>query len=411
MYIPKHIIALFFLNLLFTDPLLTTNLIESVNVNDSSDYTFWIMPGKYAEYVSDSPVIINIFTSYKLVKNNSVLIYSKSYVGRLFLRWQILNITNSFVSIAVNITLLNITKAFFTKTIYDLSRPSRPLDYPEIPGSLIYYYSTNITHPKKLVFSKIIFLDIRENIAYDKNGEQLGYFIWFLTPNMFREEKVYVYKTVMDYKKWFNKGFKINCNTIKCINASDRDRTIYRLITISYSKLLPLEKLNIKKNFYIMGENIGSNRLYISTCENKYFTDYYLIKNNTLYETICNPMIPKLYYDSSTGLLIAINLEDTIKQSSSITVGSSYFINDFLYHAFNITHIIMYGWSYKQPNGIVGMYIKLTKTNIPIKKPVFGKTWSDNYIEQNNYVLILILVFSIFAIITLLYIGREKCVA
>ncbi len=382
-------------------------------------YLFWLKPGTYATYISDSPVEMELFIRYHMYKNHTVAVFTREYTGILYIHWKILGVQGENIDIFFNVTLFNITKASSLKILYDLKRLVGPMIYPEIPGDM---YFTDIhgipSPPKKITFTKNITVNYKNLEIYDQDNNLLGHFIWFLTPEIINYRKILVYRMIIDYLKWLGHGITVECYGSTCLDTNISKPTIYRSIIDHVSLVSPLKDYDEEITFNVMSVTLDSYRLLLLSCKNNLsVSDKYINDNKTLYTVICDPMIPKIYYDSSTGLLIAINLEfqnRTIYSSMEPRFTSPIFINDFFYNAFNITLIEMAGWSYRKPNGIVGMYIKLMDTNIPLKKPVFGKTFPSNKELNENLLLTFITTIALLLLsITIMYRGNRgkiKCV-
>ena len=328
--------------------------------------------------------------------------------------WTILDVRDNLAYVNFTIILDDILKKGIEEWIpYALGEePAPSYMYPPIPSlgptssvrgnmTIIYY---NLT---KLTLSKNITIDLNNMKAY-YNGEPVGLFFFILPPEILTENKpLIVFSVTTDFKKW---------NIAYRVNEKDIDRYTYNAI----ADLKLLQELSENTSFRVNSIILSGPRLLRTETETVDLSKehwVYFKENKTLISYTYDPKIPKIYYDTLSGVLIAIALEDIVPGYEPEGTYSERIQLNLLYNLFNITYIAISG-EVESPKYIVDCFyrleIKLVDTNIPLEKPVFGevKRYERSNVTFKASLLSLILIFTIMLLAVRLrhYRGSRKIV-
>jgi len=371
--------------------------IPLINCNNHTFY--WVRPGVYAIYCSDPRASVILLKDVK-ISDEIVYVIKRIYLAKMCFSWTILDVRDNLAYVNFTIILDDILKKGIEEWIpYALGEePAPSYMYPPIPSlgptssvrgnmTTIYY---NLT---KLTLSKNITIDLNNMKAY-YDGEPVGLFFFILPPEILTENKpLIVFSVTTDFKKW---------NIEYRVNEKDIDRYTYNAI----ADLKPLQELSENASFRVNSIILSGPRLLRTETRAANLSKehwMYFEENRTLISYIYDPKIPKMYYDTLSGILVAIALEEVTPGYEPVGTYSEHFQSNLLYGLFNVTYVAISG-EVESPEYIVdGFYrleIKLVDTNIPLEKPVFGKV--EGYGEE--YSLFKVLLFSLAFVLTLVII-------
>ena len=372
-------------------------ILPSHIASDNSSF-YWVKPGVYASYCSNGRIGVTVLRDIK-VSGKTVYVTIGGYLAEMCFKWSILDVHDNLALIDFTITLNNIERESSELCFpYTLENSEPSFMYPPIPGSGISGAKINVTwiyyNMSSLTFSRSITVDLNNMRAY-YHEKPVGFFFFIVPPEVFTENKpLTLYTIITDFKKW---------NLTYEVREGELEKYVYVVI----ANLKPLQELGENTSFKVSGTTLSSSRLLrTSTGEESgvrdpWFKRIYYKENKTLINYVFHPVIPKMYYDTLSSILVAIALEEEVPgYEPSEETYSLTFKSDLLYNLFNIT-CISFSAEAESPeyivNGFYRLEIKLVDTSIPLEKPVFGKV--EGYGE--GYSLFKVLLFSLALVLAL----------
>jgi len=374
---------------------LLTSFLSISQYPDLRTSFYWLKPGIFAAYSSEDKVNVVFLRNIRVYGNGTVYATLLSYKCKINFNWTILNNYGNVVNIYFAVTLTDIEREIIEVwQPYTLKTPVSQISFPPIPGDVPENAFINIrkleANNTSLSMAKNITVHLNTMRTYYK-GKYVGNFLWLLNPRIIVENKPMVlYEVITNFKAWN-------------ITYEERSKTIYKSIYVALARLELLKNLNENVTYKVGSIILDSSRLIrtsLRKIHDPYFKGIYYRQNKTKIDYVFDPDVPKIYYDSLSGVLVAIALEEPIPGSEPQDLCfSNTFVSDILYNLFNITYI---SWTYKgehaiKVNGLYRMNIKLIDTNIPLEKPVFGKV--EGYGKE--YSLFKVLLFSLALVLAL----------
>ena len=361
---------------------------------------YWVKPGVYASYCSNVRIGVTVLRDIK-VSGKTVYVTIGGYLAKICFKWTILGVQNSLALINFTITLNNIERKSSVLCFpFTLENPEPSFMYPPIPGSRVGGIKVNVTqiyyNMTSITLSRNITVDLNNMRAY-YHGKPVGSFFFIAPPGAIAEKKpLTLYTVITDFKKW-NLTYEV------------KEGKLEKYAYIVIANLKTLQELSENTSFKVGTITLDAPRLLrTSTGEesgvrNPWVKRIYCKENKTLINYVFHPVIPKMYYDTLSGILVAIALEEEVPgYEPSEETYSLTFESDLLYNLFNITYISLSAEAESPEYVVDGFYrleIKLVDTNIPLEKPVFGKVGG-----YGEYPLIKVLLFSLAFILALVII-------
>ena len=382
---------------LFLTMILCLVILPSHTASDNSSF-YWVKPGVYASYCSNGRIGVTVLRDIR-VSDKTVYVTIGGYLAEMCFKWSILDVHDNLALINFTITLNNIERESSELCFpYTLENPELSFMYPPIPGSGVSGAKINVTwiyyNMSSLTLSRNITVSLNNMRAY-YNGKPIGTFFFIASPKVISENKpLTLYTIITDFKEW---------NLTYEVEEGELEKYVYNAI----ADLKLLQELGENASFKIGFTILSSSRLLrteTSNVRDPWLKRIYYEENKTLVNYVYDPGIPKVYYDTLSGILVAIALESPVSDYyEDGETFSSTFESDLLYNLFNITYIATSG-EVESPKYIVdGFYrleIKLVDTNIPLEKPVFGEV--KGY--SGEYSLFKVLLLSLFIVLALIII-------
>ena len=365
---------------------------------DNGGSFYWAKPGTHATYCSKERLGIAALRDIR-VSDKIVYTIIRHYLAEICFKWSILDVHDNLALINFTIVLSNIERESTELSVpYTLEKPDVSYMYPPIPAAKASNIMMNVTRIHYNITSLTLSRNITVNLDNMKayyNGEYVGQFLFAIPLKVIAENKpLTLYTVTSDFKKW-NLKYKIE--------EGELEKYVY----VAMANLGLLQELGENASFKIGSTILGSSRL-LRTCSeveagvrNPWLKRMYYEENKTLISYVYHPVIPKMYYDTLSGILVAIALEEPVSEDYIPEEVHSWTLeSDLLYNLFNITYI-SFTTEFESPEYVVdGFYrveIRLVDTNIPLEKPVFGKV--EGYGEE--YSLLKVLLFSLAFVLAL----------
>lgn len=371
-------------------------MILPLHITGDNSSFYWVKPGVYASYCSNGRVGVVVLRDIKISGKIAYAIIG-GYLAKICFKWSILDVQNNLALINFIITLNNIKRESSELCFpYTLENPEPSFMYPPIPGSRVsgvkitqIYYNTS-----SLTLSRNVIVDLNNMRTY-YHGKFAGTFFFIVPPKVIAEKSpLILYAITTDFKKW---------NLTYEIEEGEVEKYVY----VAIADLKPLQELGENTSFKVSSTVLSCSRLLRTegSTGNPWVKRMYYEENRTLINYVYDPDIPKMYYDTLSGILVAIALEEPLPNYETEETYSVVFKSDLLYGLFNITYISLSG-EIESPkyivNGFYRLEIKLVDTNIPLEKPVFGKVkgYSRDYFLLKTLLIFLIAVSALIIILS-----------
>ena len=334
---------------LIISPLLIPHIHIQLSTWNDADIWYWLKPGAYAKYKSNSTVII-VYDC-----DEERLLY-KSAEGIIEIYWKVIELNKTHAKIFFNLTLYNITSAKVT-----------------------YFKETNIgvkIIEKRVSLDKLertctLLVDLNDRKIY-LNEEYIGEWIWF------------IYRREIGRKNiTFIKNYRYPLASFLI-----RGKGVNRTFTIKGIVRPEKERYTLDLGFRVL----PSSRI----------ATYFPYRTSKILKL--SPLSSKLYYDIITGLLIRVDLYYKYLYKGRIELESGSFVDSIMYRVFNIVRLLSNSEIIEGRRIVFPVSLNLVDTNIPFERPVFGAEAK----KTNGHVLFLFIALTLLMIIVLYVILKWK---
>ncbi len=384
---------------------------SSRNTDGMLEIPYWLKPKTYILYKSLTPlqceIVKNIFI---ITTNRSVIVHGIIIVGYVSFNITFINITGNYAYINFSIEISNLLHVKEYTDIYLVDNQYFPGGYPFIPGLLIKSFNSDREHyTSQYELHHILKLDLRNWLLYDMKGELLAPFIWYVEPSVLNSYKPLVFDLYkVNISRFFNGPVYFTFKDKKEVEEMIVYKITYLTQLSRFNDTLHLEVKNVIFNPY---------RLYVTYPFNphtgkKEIEDIKYIPENKTLVRKTSFLIPRMYYDSASGILVLIELSSKLtKKTDKVIYRSPIFENGMLYKLFNISSIGLASYKYcLNGNGTdeCYTYIVLDDTNIPLERPVFGKTNTSSQEIDFLYFKIFVILMLVIAVLILNIFGTQS---
>lgn len=309
--------------------------IQLFTLNDS-DTWYWLKPGTYAKYRSNSTVVV-------VYDCDEERLTYRSAEGIIEIYWKVMELNETHAKIFFNLTLYNITSA--KVTCFKETSIGTKIIEKEISLD-------------KLERTCILLINLNSRRTYI-NGKYIGEWIWFIHRHEIERKNI----TFIENYRYPLASFLIRG---KGINKTFTIKGIVRPEKESYT-------LNLEFG------TLPSSRIatYFPYCNFKILR--------------LGPLSSKLYYDMITGLLIKVDLYYKYIYKGKIKLESGNFVDSIMYRVFGIVRLLSSSEIIEGRRVVFPVSLDLVDTNIPFERPVFGSEAK----KTNEHVLFLLIALTL----------------